>query len=232
VSGLPTDQPPFPGPGPDMPTNDPAAPIVPSPVDPLARTLDALEASIEQPPQVGDWALQDPLAHTLGRLEQSVDGRLPDPPMGWEQFLNIFDRLGEGGPETSAAGGAPQAAERPSAVRQDGSPRSPAGLAPARPLSPASRAVDQREPFTPREHAQPTYHMMGGGTGVRGDGPETRGYCYLREEWVRADDCASCSAFEVEEEQSGDQEDRCRHMHAESEEEEKRDAEPGAQGDE
>ena len=73
---------------------------------------------------------------------------------------------------------------------------------------------------------------MGGGTGILGGGPEMKGYCHLREEWVRADDCASCSDFEREEEQSGDQEDRCRHMHADSAEDEKGDVGPGTQGDE
>lgn len=82
-----------------------------------------------------------------------------------------------------------------------------------------------------KQHPEPGYHMMGGGTGIRGDDLVSRGYCYLREEWVWADDCASCSDFEREEEQSGDQENRYRHVHADSEEKGGEERDPGLRGE-
>ena len=75
-----------------------------------------------------------------------------------------------------------------------------------------------------RQHAEPGYHMMGGRVGIRGGGPEMKGYCRLREKWVWEDDCASCPDFEEPEETTeGAARERCRHSSSESEEEDRQD---------
>jgi hypothetical protein len=231
MTSLPPDEPVLPEP--EGPANDPLTPIVPPMVDPLARTLDALEASIEQQPRVGDWFTQDPLSKTLSRLEQSVDGRQPPPPEGWERFLAIFDHIDERGPRPTPAGREPRPSESPSELRRDGPAYDAAGPGAVRPVPLATPHFDPRKQFMPGEHAQPTYHAMGGGAGIRGGGPEPKGYCHLREEWVREDDCASCSDFETAESTTeGEPEDRCRHLHADPVDEEERDTDSDTEGDE
>jgi hypothetical protein len=215
MTDLPTDQPIQPelGPVPGGPAADPTVPVVPCPVDPLARTLDALEASIEQPPEVGDWSTQDPLARTLSRLEQSVDGRQPEPPAGWEQFLSVFDRIEERGPEsTDDEGGPGLAASSLGMARRDSPLGTQAGAGPFRSAPLAPHDVDRRGSFFSKEHAQPTYHMMGGGAGIRGDSPELKGYCRLHEMWAWSDDCGGCSDYDAVDSDAGEaDEGRCRH---------------------
>jgi hypothetical protein len=220
---------------PDVPADDAVQPAAASNAypDPLCRTLDRLEASIEQQRLP---AYVDPLSTLLDQVEASVLRNSPSaPPTEDRRFLSALDRLEReteqqvvGGPRA----GSKAAPEDTPASAQDGLVRRSGETARLRSEPPRPWDVGPRDSPFMRQHPEPGYHTMGGGAGIRGDGPELKGYCHLRKEWVRADDCASCSDFEREEEQSGDQEDRCRHMHADSEDEEKGDTEPSDQSDE
>ena len=216
---------------PDVPTGDA---VQPTPVDsgypdPLCRALDRLEASIEgqhvpAPP--------DPLSTLLDQVEASVLRNRPSgPPAEDVRFLAALDRLERETEQQRMVG--PSTAPRalpedalPSA--QDGLVGRSGGQARQRSEPPRPWDVGRSDRAFSRQHPEPGYHMMGGGAGIRGGGPEVKGYCHLREEWVWEDDCASCPDFEREEEQSGNEEGRCRHLHAEPAEEEKGDASSAA----
>jgi hypothetical protein len=204
---------------PDIPADNAVQPVAAGNAypDPLCRTLDRLEASIEQQRLP---AYVDPLSTLLDQVEASVLRNSPSaPPAEDRRFLSALDRL-ERETEQQVVGGpsaGPRAAsEDASAPVEDGLVGRPGGQTRQHPEPPRPWDIGRREGAFSRQHAEPGYHMMGGGSGVRGGGPELQGYCHLREEWVCADDCASCSDFEREEERTGDEEDHCRHLRANS----------------
>ena len=187
--------------------------------DQLCDALGRLEASIEQRPSP---AYGDPLSTLLDQVEASaLRGGSTGESTEARRFQSALDRpepeaeqQGLLQPDTRLkvpAEGAPASGQDGLAERSGQQMRK--HVDPLRPWD-----VGSRDRLFSRQYPEPGYHMMGSGTGIRGEGPESRGFCNLREEWVWADDCASCSDFEREEERSGDQEDRCRHIHSDDEE--------------
>jgi len=187
---MPPDQPVLPEP--EGTANDPLMPVVPPIVDPLAQTLDALEASIEGMSRMGDWVFEDPLAEMLDCLEYSLEGQVKHPPEGW---------AGDD-PEPAAGKGEPRKPTGPANILT--------GPGPLREAPPPHS--DRREPFFSRERGRPIYYVMGGGAGIHGDSPALKGYCHLRKQWVWEDDCAQCSDYEASSQGSGGADgDYCRH---------------------
>jgi hypothetical protein len=197
---------------------DPAVeqPIMPEPnspaADPLARALDSLEASVEQHYQIADAVYADPLSRTLDQLEDAMERRDSFwPSAANERLLAAIDN-----PEV---GSAPPGPERREHELVDASlplhPGQPFN-APRTSASPHSelsalRDTGQIGPAFFRPDAQPAYHVMGGGAGIRNNDAGSAWYCHLHELWVSAEDCALCANYQSEEENTGDGEGPCRH---------------------
>jgi len=198
--------------GPSDPVDGPAS-------DHLAKVLQELEASIEQPYEALDHLYADPVADALTLVETSTELQCP---VISRRILNPF-ALARGRPEREdeqkrpiEPGHKPVAPMETSVTPQKGLLTLPQdnSIKPGRDFSPP-----RPKPARPwklggpsRQYPEPTYRMMGHSTGIRNIDNEPHLYCYLNDDWVTTEDCDSCADFE-DIEYAAEGSKRCRHSY-------------------
>jgi len=203
-----------------QPPVQPAAPLANPFQDPVADMLGRLEASIEQPHSALDALYIDPVARALDQIEASVENQNPLwPSPASERLLSAFDDFeATNHPPVSLT----PAGSLPSAGLHGALGVAGAGLTSGirndQPRSQHPMDAGQRISSASRQYPEHQYHVMGGsGAGIRNLGNDPDRYCGFREEWVSAEDCASCGDFEpAEKPTDGMGEGSCRHASTET----------------
>jgi len=225
------------GPTPPGPSDPLAGPVPPCPapappIDPLSRTLDQLEASVEQQFRLADAIFEDPLCRALDQVEASAQQQVwTDSASYWRDFALALDRPGEQSEEPGAGRPPAEQAHQNDASTvpgQDGRPQ-PTVMG-HRAMEPPTRRGEAFEGsgFSSR-HSAPYHHMMGHGAGIRNLSGEPDRYCYLHQTWVSADDCASCKDYERPDDEAAC---ACRHSRHNGEEADDGTSGPGDQAEE
>lgn len=171
------------------------------PLDPLAKVLDHLEASIEQQVPPESEMHTERLGGLLDAAEALVESQRP-PGSGFvhDPLHELLDRL--------------ESEIEQTCIKPEPKPEDPSD-------PPTEENYGSYESDPPvqdigqislmRQYPPPVHRIQGTRTGIRtvGGGPEC--YCYLHESWVWPDDCHSCTDFEQAEAQADEGEECCRH---------------------